>query len=69
MTTKPCPVCATPNSLRMTEVMKADDIGTYSVAGAQMKFTASPHIEISCDNCEWLAYGKIRDGYVEVDCE
>lgn len=45
----PCPACG--GTLHLEERLTAHKIGTFSVAGAQLKFPARQRWWIVCDDC------------------
>lgn len=66
-----CPQCGTnsrtePDAFTLTEVFVAKPIGTFSVAGAQMKAVAIMRLKLQC-RCGWTAYGYMDDGDLIVE--
>lgn len=52
-----CPACGAAGSLRLETRIEAKEIGTFSVAGSQMKVVASEVIWLVCDSCKIEAKG------------
>lgn len=46
-----CPSCATRDVVEVTVKLIAKKLGTFSLAGAQMKFPASRGYVFTCTNC------------------
>jgi hypothetical protein len=47
----PCPACGVTGKLSLRTVFRAQPIGSYSLAGAQMKFSARREREFKCAAC------------------
>lgn len=43
--------------------LRAKLIGTFSLAGTQVKFPARPLYQLACQECDWSIKGHISDGY------
>lgn len=55
----PCPQCgAPPGCLRLEEVLVAQQIGTFSLAGAQMKVSARTCPKLTCTECDLSLIGR-----------
>lgn len=46
-----CPVCKTRDVVDVWQVLEAKPIGSFSLAGAQMKFSARSSWRYECTNC------------------
>jgi predicted RNA-binding Zn-ribbon protein involved in translation (DUF1610 family) len=46
-----CPVCGVRNVVEVRRVLRAKPLGTFSLAGTQMKFSARDGWEYRCTNC------------------
>lgn len=53
--TAPCPLCGLAK-LTVKVILRANKLGTYSLAGVQTKVTARRGYQYHCSNCD--AYGK-----------
>jgi hypothetical protein len=67
-----CPKCKTssrvdPGALVVEEVIVAKPVGTFSLAGAQMKFAATERLR--CTKCGWSVLGHIEDDQFFADPE
>ena len=49
--TSPCPSCGETGSVSVREVLRAKPVGTFSLAGAQTKFSAVAGWEFRCTGC------------------
>lgn len=49
--TNACPDCAVTGALEVREVLRAKPVGTFSLAGNQMKFSARWGWEYRCGSC------------------
>lgn len=63
-----CPECGTssrtdPTVMRLEPVLQASPVGTYSLAGVQMKFSARAAHRLTC-RCGWTVTGQIEDGHL-----
>jgi hypothetical protein len=61
-----CPQCAQ-QRLEMVWTLVAHPIGTFSLAGAQMKFSASVVAVVRCHNCGFRAQGRLEDATMAED--
>ena len=52
-----CPKCCTPDSLQLTDQLIAQPIGSFSLAGAQLKFSAQSRPVLTCTACELRLVG------------
>jgi predicted RNA-binding Zn-ribbon protein involved in translation (DUF1610 family) len=57
----PCPNCQQP-TLHIEEKLKARPLGSFSLAGAQMKFSARAGVFLVCRSCGAEAEGVVEDG-------
>lgn len=55
-----CPQCSTVGALTITDVLTAQPIGSFSLAGVQMKVSARPRPVLSCatDGCDFERVGE-----------
>lgn len=60
-----CPKCTYPGGLSLHLELVATPIGTFSLAGAVMKFSANevPVLSCSLSDCHLVLVGRIEDGY------
>jgi hypothetical protein len=56
-----CPACHA-GPLQLTQTLAAKPIGTFSLAGAQMKVSAEQLWKLACPSCSWYAVGHIEGG-------
>jgi len=49
--TTACPVCHERGQVSVRKVLRAKPVGSFSLAGAQMKFSAYDDLEYSCAGC------------------
>ena len=63
---KPCPSCGA-YRIRILHELEVRPIGTFSLAGAQMKVSAIIVPVLKCDNCGLTLRGVIKDGYAIFD--
>ena len=49
--TTACPGCGQRGNVTITKKYKAKDIGTFSLAGQQMKFSVREILEMACGAC------------------
>jgi hypothetical protein len=56
-----CPSCAATGQLTLTPVLAARPAGSYSLAGAQNKTTATDAAGLSCAACGWWATGRVEN--------
>lgn len=55
----PCPACSTPpGSLSLTETLEARPLGTWSLAGAQLKTSARSAPVLNCSVCGLRVVGE-----------
>lgn len=54
----PCPECEF-SELRLSLEMRAAEIGDFSLAGAQMKFSVKAHPCLECAECGWYLFGTV----------
>ena len=59
----PCPVCSARNTLKITMRLVANPVGSFSIAGAQTKFTARELPVLDCRACGLHLVGDIADGH------
>lgn len=64
--TKPCPRCHK-TKLELKWWLEAKPIGTFSLAGQQMKFSAFENAAIRCRGCELIMPGRITEDASVVD--
>lgn len=70
---RPCPVesCGKIGTMTLGSKLVANDIGTYSLAGAQFKISGISRATITCDpelgGCGWTATGQFKGRYFVVD--
>jgi hypothetical protein len=57
----PCPVCAS-TTLHIVQKLVATPMGTYSLAGAQVKVLARPGIVLECRTCGASTVGRVEPG-------
>jgi predicted RNA-binding Zn-ribbon protein involved in translation (DUF1610 family) len=68
MSQRTCPNCGTDKSaLSIERQFISREIGEFSLAGNQMKTSASVVLVIKCGECGWKAIGHIEDKYFVVD--
>lgn len=66
MTTKKCcPRCGVAGQLTIDVHWKARPIGSQSLAGMQLKTTATPTAELSCGACGWSANGHLENAELD----
>ncbi len=56
LTLPPCPACGA-EALRFVTRLRAKEIGTFSIAGAQPKVVATEVVYLVCDSCKVEAEG------------
>lgn len=56
--TTPCPGCGITGSLNPDEILACAPIGTYAIAGAQVKVSAYPRPRLTCGRCGWTVTGE-----------
>ncbi len=62
---KPCPFCGQ-RKLELRWWLEAKPVGTFSLAGAQLKFSAVENAVVQCHGCEAIIPGTITaDAHVE----
>lgn len=61
-----CPRCPSP-VLWLDLIMFAKTIGTFSLAGAQIKVPAQTVPRLTCQACNWNLIGKIEDNQAVFD--
>jgi hypothetical protein len=57
----PCPVCGAHGTLRLSQTLQAKPLGTFSLAGAQMKVSAQLRPVLSCTACDLKMVGVYDD--------
>jgi hypothetical protein len=62
---KPCPECGTVGTVALRPVMVAKPLGSFSLAGAQMKVSARQGWELACSACSFRVLGQVEG--LEVD--
>lgn len=50
-------------------VLVAKEVGDFSLAGAQMKFSVVEKAELYCTACGWTITGRVEEGYFVPDKE
>ncbi len=60
---KICPACGVLGQLDLSVVLQARPLGDWSLAGAQMKTSASEVPQLSCGACEMEIVGRFEQGY------
>jgi hypothetical protein len=57
--------CGQPKSVLTVErVLEAREIGEFSLAGVQPKFSAEMKAMVQCTHCGWTARGHVEDGVI-----
>lgn len=57
----PCPECGVTGSLDLSIRLVAHQVGDFSLAGVQMKFSARDTPVLGCGKCGFELYGEIDD--------
>jgi hypothetical protein len=57
---KPCPECGTVGTVALRPVMVAKPLGSFSLAGAQMKVSARQGWELACSACPFRVLGRVE---------
>jgi len=52
-----CPNCLDKGGLHISTAFQARPIGTYSLAGGQLKFSLVEVPQLSCTLCDWTTIG------------
>lgn len=60
-----CPKCKvstriTPGAMRVEPVLVARPLGSFSLAGAQMKVSARSALRLSCNHCDFEITGRVE---------
>ena len=66
-----CPSCGTksredPTAMTVEEVLVAKPVGTFSLAGVGMKFSAAARLKLAC-RCGWSVLGHIEGDHFVAD--
>jgi hypothetical protein len=56
---KPCPACGQQGGLTIGMRLVAKPIGTWSLAGAQLKTSAVRTLGLGCNRCGMMLYGTL----------
>jgi hypothetical protein len=60
-----CPKCSAPGSDIVAQpVMVADPVGSHSLPGQQVKFSAHDAYRLTCRQCSWTVVGEVHGGYL-----
>lgn len=67
-----CPSCQVssrvePNALVVEEVIEVKPLGTFSLAGVQMKASANRRLRLRCTHCLWSILGYIDGDHFVAD--
>lgn len=62
-----CPNCETENSITITRALSARQIGTFSLAGAQMKVSAHSVARAECSVCDLSVIGHLENPVLAED--
>lgn len=62
-----CPNCGAENTVTIRPGLSAKQIGTFSLAGAQMKFSANEVAIAECSSCDLKVFGRIEAGTLAGD--
>lgn len=62
---KPCPECGTVGTVALRPAMVAKPLGSFSLAGVQMKVSAWRGWELACSACPFRVLGQVEG--LEVD--
>jgi hypothetical protein len=57
---KPCPECGAAGTVVLRPVIVAKPLGTFSLAGAQMKVSAWRGWELACSACSFRVLGQVE---------
>lgn len=57
---KPCPECGAVGTVALRPAMVAKPLGTFSLAGAQMKVSAWRGWELACSACPFRVLGQVE---------
>lgn len=64
MPERPCPWCTEQGGLEICLRLKAKPIGSFSLAGAQVKVSATSTPVLCCSRCKWELDGKFDGDHV-----
>lgn len=61
-----CPGCEGLGTFVLSPVMITAQIGEFSLAGNQLKTSASVGIRATCDQCGWGGVGVVEENYLVI---
>ncbi len=62
---QPCPSCGA--ALTLSWTLRAREVGSFSLAGAQLKFSATQAAIVVCEACGWRVAGQLTGATMSAD--
>ena len=62
-----CPRCSAQGTVSIRPALRAKPIGSFSLAGAQMKVSAHSGVVAGCSSCGLRAFGHLQDPVISED--